>query len=101
MQIIETGRADLESLYGSALSSDEMRTYKKDRLARLTAELQAAVYESGIDAPPWLSDDLNNARLASMSLYHGRLAEFRALLSNCNDDIACFYEQARRLSEQP
>jgi predicted aminopeptidase len=45
--------------------------------------------------PAWVSDGLNNARLASMMLYQGRLPEFRELLIECNDDIRCFYAAVR------
>jgi predicted aminopeptidase len=35
-----------------------------------------------------------------MSLYEGRLPEFRALLESCDGDIECFYEEARRLASR-
>ncbi|MFQ5982020.1 MAG: aminopeptidase, partial [Woeseiaceae bacterium] len=42
---------------------------------------------------------LNNASLIQLTLYQGRLAEFRELLDECNDDLRCFYAEAEDLSQ--
>ena len=47
----------------------------------------------------WLSGDLNNARLISMTLYEGQLPAFRNLLRNCGEEIRCFYEKATEISQ--
>jgi len=97
MQYVEAARADLQAIYSSAIDGQQMRVQKQQRLSRLTKDLNAEIDASGRKAPAWLDDNLNNARLASMNLYHGRLAEFRALLADCNNDIRCFYAAAHRL----
>ena len=33
-----------------------------------------------------------------MTLYEGRLPAFRALFRQCEEDFACFYEQAQGLT---
>jgi len=98
MQHIAEARTDLEAIYSASISSDEMRLQKNDRFERLNRDLAAELESSGRESPTWLNDGLNNARLASMSLYHGRLAEFRALFTECSDDIQCFYARADDLA---
>jgi predicted aminopeptidase len=77
-----------------------MRSRKKDCLATLYGDLNDELVRAGRELPAWLSDGLNNARLASMSLYQGRLVEFRALLAKCDNDMACFYDAARELADK-
>lgn len=99
MQIAAAARSDLEEIY-SALSDDQQkRLRKQQRLERLTLDLSAELEARGHATPTWLRSGLNNARLASLILYHGRLPEFRQLLANCNGDIQCFYSRARELAE--
>ena len=100
MKHVQQARLDLEAIYSSSIGDDEMRLQKKDRIDRLTADLNNELEQSDRESPTWLSEGLNNARLASLSLYHDRLPEFRTLLANCDDDLECFYESARRLAEK-
>ena len=55
---------------------------------------------AGHDPSGWLQGELNNARLISMTLYEGRLPEFRALFAACAHDFACFYDEAGRLARR-
>jgi len=100
MKHVQRARLDLEAIYSSSLRTDEMRLKKKDRIDQLTTDLNNEFEQSGRESPRWLSEGLNNARLASLSLYHGRLPEFRTLLAACDDDLECFYERARALAEK-
>lgn len=99
MQYVEVARADLKAIYSSAIDRQQMRLQKQQRLRQLTDDLNADIDASGRKTPAWLDDNLNNARLASMNLYHGRLAEFRTLLADCNNDIRCFYAAASDLAD--
>lgn len=99
MQLIAEARTDLQAVYSASMSSDEMRLQKSYRFERLNRDLAAELESSSRESPAWLNDGLNNARLASMSLYHGRLAEFRTLLADCDDDIKCFYARADNLAK--
>lgn len=100
MELVEPARADLEAIYSRDIDADTMRAEKRARLDRLTTAINAELEKSGRESPEWLREGLNNARLASMALYNGRLPEFRALLADCNDDIECFYAAARSMSRE-
>ena len=91
-------RIDLELVYSADLDDAEMRARKRERLEKLDTELSNEFDSSGRTAPDWVKAGLNNARLASMNLYQGRLAEFRVLLAECDNDIECFYENARSMA---
>ena len=97
VQLVATARTDLEEIYAESIDAAEMRLAKSARLKLLEAVMKHEFEESGRQVPAWVGGGLNNARLASMALYHGRLPEFRELLAECNDDIRCFYVAARAL----
>ncbi|MDH3613658.1 MAG: aminopeptidase [Gammaproteobacteria bacterium] len=101
MNLVALARTELEEIYSSSIGSDAMRSRKQARLKRLSDDLNRELDVSGRERPEWLSDGLNNARLASMTLYDARLPEFRKLLADCNDDLDCFYGAAKKLSEKP
>lgn len=94
MQLVAEARDDLETIYASAAAPDAMRTRKQQRLRQLTEAALEAYADVARKAPDWWENDLNNARLASMTLYHGLLPAFRALLAECDDDLRCFYAAA-------
>lgn len=98
MQLVLEARQELERLYMQRIATGEMRNRKSARLDRLAADLAAAVAETGRKAPDWIGQGLNNARLASFNLYHGRVPEFRELLAGCGGDLRCFYREASRLA---
>ena len=97
IEIIAIARGDLEDLYASSAAPEQMRSAKASRLEQLRSELDAELERSGRDAPGWLGNGLNNARLASIGLYENRLPEFRALYEECDRDLQCFYDNASSL----
>ena len=97
MQLVVTARTDLEEIYAETVDETKMRSAKSARLQLLQSAARREFEESGRAVPAWVSDGFNNARLASMALYQGRLPEFRKLLAECDDDIRCFYSVARAL----
>ncbi len=97
MQLVANARTDLEEIYAESIDVGKMRSAKSARLERLESAIKREFEESGRQEPAWVGDGLNNARLASMALYHGRLPEFRELLAECDDDIRCFYRAASAL----
>jgi len=99
MGLVATARVDLGEYFESALPDDEKRRLKAARLGQLSAEAESVLAEAGRKGASWLSGDLNNARLISMTLYEGQLPAFRKLLQNCREEIRCFYEEATALSE--
>ena len=98
MALVAEARDTLQAVYESAASDDEKREIKSRRLARLAADVAVLLEASGRDPGSWLSGELNNARLISMTLYEGRLPEFRALFDRCEQRIDCFYAEARALA---
>ncbi|MDH3620003.1 MAG: aminopeptidase [Gammaproteobacteria bacterium] len=98
MEVTATARADLESLYASDLPNDEKRGRKQTRLDALAEEMAQLAGNAGHGAGSWKNGELNNARLATMTLYEGRLPEFRALFAQCDQRIDCFYDKARALA---
>jgi len=94
MRLIEAARKELHALYSSDLDDVAMRQQKANILQGLVDGL------SGV-SPGWLSGTLNNARLASLGLYEGRLPSFRAIFRHCGEQLACFYEQAAQLADLP
>jgi len=98
MGLVATARADLEPVYSSELPDDEKRQQKKARLNALSRDVVDLLKNAGRDSGHWSSSSLNNARLASMTLYEGRLPEFRALFEQCEQRLPCFYAEARALA---
>lgn len=98
MALVAEARDTLQAVYESAVSDDEKREIKSKRLARLAADVAVVLEASGRDPSSWLSGELNNARLVSMTLYEGRLPEFRALFDKCEQRIECFYAESRALA---
>jgi len=99
MHLVSTARSELERIYMTRVAPDEMRRRKVSRIDELVEDLRTEFDLAGRDTPTWLNNGLNNARLASMTLYHGRVPEFRELLEQCGKDLECFFEAARTLSE--
>ena len=99
IEIVTAARTDLTIIYSEEIDDVAMRTLKEQRLDALSREVAGEFKQAGRDASSWLSSGLNNARLASMALYDGRLPAFRVMLDRCNDELACFYDEARRLSK--
>ena len=98
MDLVAIARDDLEAIYASDGRDDARRDKKAARLEALREAAAARLAQSGRDPSGWLSGELNNARLVSMTLYEGRLPAFRALFRQCEEDFACFYEQAQGLT---
>lgn len=97
--LVELARADLKKLFASQRSDTEKRAMKQTRLEAFAAEATQLYVAAGESAPGWLQSELNNARLVSTTLYHGRLQEFREMLAECDGDLPCFYKEATRLAE--
>ncbi len=98
MKRVAAAREELDRLYAADLDKAVKRERKRERLAALASDVAVLLEAHGRDAGLWRSGELNNARLVSMTLYEGRLPEFRALLAGCDDDLPCFYDAARRLA---
>jgi len=99
MHLVAAARDDLSPVYAGELPDAEKRHIKKARLDLLAHDAATLLKSAGRDPGGWAGIELNNARLASMVLYEGRLPEFRALLEQCDQQLQCFYQRARELAD--
>jgi len=99
MTLVAAAREDLREYFAAATSDAEKRQLKSARFERLATDMAAAIERNGRDAPDWVTGGLNNARLASMTLYEGRVSSFRSLFAECEQDVHCFYARAGELSK--
>lgn len=97
--IVAAARADLEEIYSSDTADGVKREQKAQRLSALVEDVTSEAERSGLKSSGWIKDGLNNAHLISTTLYEGWLPSFRALFRQCENDIKCFYAEARRLAE--
>lgn len=102
-ELLLATRRRLANLYVRQLDPATMRREKarilaglKQQYRRLRRSWQG---ERSYDA--WMAQDLNNAHLALVATYHQWVPALRILLRNCDDHLACFYEQAQALARLP
>jgi len=93
----ETRRA-LAELYAQSLDDEVKRHRKRELLDHLSTKAAAIADSLGFASSGWLEAPLNNARLASVSLYRGNVPAFRQLLDDCEQGLGCFYAEAGRLA---
>lgn len=98
MTLVVKAREALQVVYDSDIDLAKKRLLKRERLRSLAEDVAAQLQRSGRDATGWLSGDLNNARLISTTLYEGRLPAFRALYIRCEENLDCFYKEAKSLA---
>lgn len=99
MTLVTIARNDLGEVFSSKINDEQKRELKKQRLQELSEQVAAELERSGRAPDSWLSGELNNARLISMTLYEGLLPSFRALFDRCDQDIQCFYNATSDLAE--
>jgi predicted aminopeptidase len=98
LQLVAVARSVLQKVYASDIDVVYKRVLKRKRLATLAEDVAAELQRSGRSGSGWLSGELNNARLISMTLYEGRLPSFRALYMKCKKNLQCFYTAANNLA---
>jgi len=94
-------RGQLETIYANGQSDADMRARKHALLSELTeryAELTRA-YSGQPPYSPLFVDGINNAGLIALATYADRVPAFAALLQQCEQDFACFYEQAKLIGD--
>jgi predicted aminopeptidase len=93
-------RDKLERLYAGPGTDDEKRAAKRSLFAALKgeyAELRRD-WRKGLSFDEWMAQELNNAHLVPVGLYHGHVGALRALLARHGGDFRAFYEEAGRLA---
>ena len=103
VELLHKHRTHLQALYASALPEAAMREAKARGFDTLRAEYAELRNRwggyAGYDA--WFAQDLNNAHLAAVGLYHQHVPAFQALLARSSGNLADFYRSARALSRLP
>jgi predicted aminopeptidase len=97
--IVAVARADLAIIYASDIPDGLKREQKVQRLSALVEDVTSEAERSGRKSSGWIKDGLNNAHLISTTLYEGWLPSFRSLFRLCENDINCFYVEARELAK--
>lgn len=90
-------RKQLEMLYTSSASVADKRAAK----AQLLDALRAKLAHGSKHPERWLTQQLNNAQLASVATYTQLVPAFRALLAQQQGDMERFYRAVKDLSELP
>jgi predicted aminopeptidase len=96
-------RERLAETYASNSSDAEKRATKTRILAELrndyvTLKTNWGGFEGYDD---WFAQDLNNARLVSIGLYHQHVATFQKLLARQSSDLTAFYHAVQKIAQQP
>lgn len=95
-------RARLEALYASVLGSEEKHAAKRAAFEQIARDYAALKRQwGGYDGFDTWMQDLNNAKLAAVGLYHRHLDAFQALLARCGGELAAFYREAEALARLP
>lgn len=102
-EMIHNHRKRLHQLFVSNKSVTEKRAEKArifDELREEFSQLKAVRAEfSHYDL--WFAKELNNARLATVSIYTQLLPAFQTLLAQQNGDMNRFYQVVREISKMP
>lgn len=98
-QLVMTTVKNLERVYASGQDIAEVRAQKTSVLERLSQDTQSVIDASGVGTSNWLAAPLNNARLVSLGVYQSNLSAFRAIASDCDNDLECFYAKSTELAD--
>lgn len=95
-------RDHLETLYESKISTADKRAGKAQIFADMRAEYEQIKTErwggyAGYDN--WFAQELNNADLASVGIYHRHIPAFQALLARHKGDLRAFYSAAESIGQ--
>lgn len=103
LELTTATRAALAELYASSQSAAAKRAEKRRLLAELRMRYQALRREWGGYAgyDRWFAQDLNNAKLASLSTYYRLVPAFEKLFNQQGRDFAAFYRAVESLAAQP
>src|SRR5580658_7087118 len=104
VELFTRTRAELVTLYASALPRVEMRARKAAVMHRLGSEIQALERREHAEYPlydEWIAQGLNNARLAAVATYFDCVPGFRHLLQQQQGDLGKFYAAVRELARLP
>lgn len=100
-ELVADYRKRLVSLYASSLSDPEKRRAKAATMTELRqayAKLKSGWGESRSGYDDFFGQNLNNAKLGSVSLYASLVPAFQTLLAQADYDLPRFYQRAAALA---
>jgi len=91
----------LKALYSSELSDNDKKIKKNQIISMLQERYRKAIADKSLRGyyVHWF-DEVNNAKLASISNYYNYVPAFSAMIADVNGDMATFYKQAKALGEK-
>lgn len=103
IELVMRTRERLQRLYAAPLPAEEKRAGKARAFAGLKAEYAARKRDwGGYDGyDRWFAQELTNAHLVPIGLYHQYVPAFEALLARERGDLRGFYAAVEALAELP
>jgi predicted aminopeptidase len=101
--LVDKYRERLAQIYTAALPDNERRARKAEVLRAMQEEFQTLKSEKSGFATydKWFSKHLNNAQLASVSLYTQMVPAFQRLLASEGGDLPRFYHAVKHIAARP
>jgi predicted aminopeptidase len=101
--LVEKYRQRLAQIYGAALSAEQCRARKAAAFRAMQDELQTlkSTFSGLASYDRWFGHALNNAQLASVSLYTQLVPAFQSLLAGEGGDLPRFYRAVKRIAALP
>lgn len=103
VKLLQTTRAELETLYQQSLEESAKREAKQavfDGMRENYVALKDS-WDSYSGYDNWFSRDLNNARLLAVATYQRYVPAFAAMYVEAGEDLDAFYALAKEVSELP
>lgn len=99
-ELFTAARAQLKTLYASALPPEQKRQHKEEILARTGQEVLAIERRAQVHSEydRWIRSGLNNAHLAAVGTYFDCVDGFEELLRQQQGSLPQFYAAVRRLA---
>jgi predicted aminopeptidase len=96
-------KARLAKIYPSNLSDTEKHAAKARVFEELRSDYAALKKNWGdhTDYDKWFAQDLNNAHLAAIGMYHQHVAAFQKLLAQQDGDLTVFYRSVKEMANLP
>ncbi len=101
-QLLFDTRDQLAILYGQDDLSDQQKRLQKEQIFTTTQQRYTELQTRGeLDQrfDRWMTEGLNNARLAAIATYYDLLPGFQQLLANHNHNLTTFYQQVEKLAK--
>ena len=93
----------LAEIYVSNLADAEKRTAKARVFEEMRSDYAAlkVKWDGYTDYDKWFAQDLNNAHLAAIGMYHQHVTAFQKLLAQQHGDLTTFYRSVAKLTKLP